>query len=145
MIVNNATSRPAHEVREVARQVAVRSVVKSFGMLSFDQQKEALVQLQAAHDQSRAEKRAELEQMLADLGYRAPKKQGRPKAAKKANGAAHKKANGVAARKNGKKSSVKAKYRDEKTGDTWSGRGRMASWLKSKQEAGEKIEKYLLN
>ena len=74
MIVNNATSRPAHEVREVARQVAVRSVVKSFGMLSFDQQKEALVQLQAAHDQSRAEKRAELEQMLADLGYRAPKK-----------------------------------------------------------------------
>ena len=37
------------------------------------------------------------------------------------------------------------KYRDGKTGDTWSGRGRMASWLKSKQEAGEKIEKYLLN
>jgi DNA-binding protein H-NS len=136
VIVNNATSRPAHEVREVARQVAVRSVVKSFGKLSFDQQKEALVQLQAAHDQSRAEKRAELEQMLADLGYRAPKKQGRPKAVKKANGAA---------RKYGKKSAVKAKYHDERTGDTWSGRGRMASWLKSKQEAGEKIEKYLLN
>ena len=144
MIVNNATSRPAHEVREVARHVAVRSVVKSFGKLSFDQQKEALVQLQAAHDQSRADKRAELEQMLAELGYRAPKKQGRPKAVKKANGAAHKKANG-AARKNGKKRAVKAKYHDEKTGDTWSGRGRMASWLKSKQEAGEKIEKYLLN
>jgi DNA-binding protein H-NS len=129
----------------VARQVAVRSVVKSFGKLSFDQQKEALVQLQAAHDHSRAEKRAELEQMLAELGYRAPKKQGRPKAVKKANGAAHKKANGATPRKNGKKSSVKAKYRDEKTGDTWSGRGRMAGWLKSKQEAGEKIEKYLLN
>jgi len=113
-------------------------------MLSYDQQKEALVQLQVTHDQSRAEKRAELEQMLAELGYRAPKKQGRPKAVKKANGAAHKKANG-AARKNGKKRAVKAKYHDEKTGDTWSGRGLMASWLKSKQEAGEKIEKYLLN
>ena len=129
----------------MARQVAVRSVVKLFGKLSFDQQKEALVQLQAAHDHSRAEKRAELEQMLAELGYRAPKKQSRPKAVKKAYGAAHKKANGAVARKNGKKSSVKAKYRDEKTGDTWSGRGRMASWLKSKQDAGEKIEKYLFN
>jgi DNA-binding protein H-NS len=39
---------------------------------------------------------------------------------------------------------VKAKYRDQKTNETWSGRGRMASWLKSKQDAGEKIEKYLV-
>jgi DNA-binding protein H-NS len=80
---------------------------------------------------------------MAELGHHAPKKLGRPKSLKKANGAA-KKASG-AARKNGKKSAVKAKYRDGKTGDTWSGRGRMASWLKSKQDAGEKIEKYLLN
>ena len=127
----------------MARQVAVRSVVKSFGKLSFEQQKVALDQLQAAHDLSRLAKRAELEQQLAELGHHAPKKLGRPKSLKKANGAA-KKANG-AARKNGKKSAVKAKYRDGKTGDTWSGRGRMASWLKSKQDAGEKIEKYLLN
>jgi H-NS histone family len=41
-------------------------------------------------------------------------------------------------------SEVKAKYRDPVTGDTWSGRGRMASWLKRKQEAGEDIEKYLV-
>jgi DNA-binding protein H-NS len=127
----------------VARHVAVRSVVKSFGKLSFEQQKDALDQLQAAHDLSRLAKRAELEQQLAELGHHAPKKLGRPKSLKKANGAA-KKANG-AARKNGKKSAVKAKYRDGKTGGTWSGRGRMATWLKSKQEAGEKIEKYLLN
>jgi DNA-binding protein H-NS len=127
----------------VARQVAVRSVVKSFGKLSFDQQKDALGQMQGQHEQSLAAKRAELEQQLAELGLRSPKKLGRPKSLKKANGAA-KKANG-AARKNGKKSAVKAKYRDGKTGDTWSGRGRMASWLKSKQDAGEKIEKYLLN
>jgi hypothetical protein len=39
-------------------------------------------------------------------------------------------------------SEVKAKYRDPATGDTWSGRGRMATWLKKKQEAGEDIEKY---
>ncbi len=37
---------------------------------------------------------------------------------------------------------VKAKYSDTATGDTWSGRGRMASWLKKKQDAGEDIEKY---
>ena len=28
------------------------------------------------------------------------------------------------------------------TGNTWSGRGRMARWLKDKQDAGEDIEKY---
>ena len=127
----------------MAGQVAVRSVVKSFAKLSFDQQKEALAQLHSQHERSLAAKRSELEQQLAELGLRAPKKLGRPKSLKKANGAA-KKANG-AARKNGKTRSVKAKYRDGKTGDTWSGRGRMATWLKSKQEAGEKIEKYLLN
>jgi DNA-binding protein H-NS len=127
---------------EVARQHAVRYVVKSFEKLSFDQQKDALVELQDRHEQSRALKRAELEQQLEELGYRAPKKQGRPKAQRKLNEAA-KKANG-AAHKNGKNGSVKAKYRDGKTGETWSGRGRMASWLKSKQDAGEKIEKYLV-
>jgi len=37
--------------------------------------------------------------------------------------------------------SVKPKYRDPVTGETWSGRGRMATWLKRKQDAGEDIEK----
>jgi hypothetical protein len=37
---------------------------------------------------------------------------------------------------------VKPKYRDSSTGETWSGRGRMATWLKKKQDAGEDIEKY---
>ena len=41
-----------------------------------------------------------------------------------------------------KASEVKAKYRDPATGETWSGRGRMASWLKMKQDAGEDIEKF---
>jgi hypothetical protein len=39
---------------------------------------------------------------------------------------------------------VKAKYRDPKTNETWSGRGRMATWLKRKQDAGEDIDSYLV-
>jgi len=39
---------------------------------------------------------------------------------------------------------VKAKFRDPKTGETWSGRGRMATWLKRKQDAGEDIGVYLV-
>jgi DNA-binding protein H-NS len=41
-------------------------------------------------------------------------------------------------------SEVKAKYRDPKTGETWSGRGRMATWLKRKQDAGANIDDYLV-
>ena len=37
---------------------------------------------------------------------------------------------------------VKPKYRNPATGETWSGRGRMASWLKQRQDAGEDIERY---
>src|SRR6266699_2731837 len=40
-------------------------------------------------------------------------------------------------------SEVKDKYRDPATGETWSGRGRMATWLKRKQDAGEDIDMYL--
>ena len=39
---------------------------------------------------------------------------------------------------------MRPKYRDPATGETWSGRGRMATWLESKQNAGEEIEKYRL-
>lgn len=133
---------PKYEVNEVSRPV--RSIVRSFEKLPFEDQKEALKQLQAAHELSRSAKRAELERQLAELGYGAPKKPARAKALKKAHGLAKEKPK-RAGRKNGKAISVKAKYRDGKTGETWSGRGRMASWLKAKQDAGENIEKYLLN
>lgn len=122
----------------------VRSIIRLFEKLPFEEQKEALKQLQAAHEHSRSAKRAELEQQLAALGDDAPKMPARAKVLKKANGLAKERANG-AARKNGRATSLKAKYRDGKTGETWSGRGRMASWLKAKQDAGENIEKYLLN
>ena len=41
-------------------------------------------------------------------------------------------------------SGAQAKYRDPATGDTWSGRGRMASWLRRKVDAGEDVDKYLV-
>jgi DNA-binding protein H-NS len=115
----------------------MRTVVDWFGNLSFDQQKNALTQIQNAHEQARSEKRAELEKQLAALGYGVAKKRSRSRA--NGNGSA----NGGTLRKL-RKSKVKAKYRNPKTNETWSGRGRMATWLKSKHDAGEKIEKYLV-
>ena len=41
-------------------------------------------------------------------------------------------------------SRVEPKYRDPATGETWSGRGRMATWLTRKQDAGEDIDDYLV-
>ena len=120
----------------MARQLAMSTVIAWFGDLSFDQQKDALDRMQGEHEQSRSTKRAELVTQLAALGYGVPKKRGRP--AGKANGV------GNGAVRKARRGKVKAKYRDSKTGETWSGRGRMASWLKSKQDAGEKIERYLV-
>src|SRR5262245_4800238 len=119
---------------KVARQLAMSTVIAWFGSLSFDKQKDALDRMHGEHDQSRAAKRAELVTQLAALGYDAPKKRGRPRANASSGGNGRK----------GRRGKVKAKYRDPKTNETWSGRGRMASWLKSKQDAGEKIEKYLV-
>jgi DNA-binding protein H-NS len=45
---------------------------------------------------------------------------------------------------NPKRAFVQPKYRDPTTNETWSGRGRMANWLKRKQETGEDISKYLV-
>ena len=118
----------------MARQLAMRTVVQWFGSLSFDQQGDALAQMQREHEQSRSAKRAELEKQLAALGYATPKKRGRPKGV----------SNGAARLNGKKKGSAKVKFRDPKTKETWSGRGRMANWLKVKQDAGEKIDKYLV-
>jgi H-NS histone family protein len=45
----------------------------------------------------------------------------------------------------GVRTEVKVKYRDPVTNETWTGRGRMATWLKKKQDAGEDINKYLVD
>src|SRR4029453_10267219 len=113
------------------------AVVAWFGNLSFDQQKDALGRIQEQHDQARSAKRAELEAQLAGLGYGVAKRRGRPRKSAVASGNGH----APARIRMGK---GKAKYRDPKTKETWSGRGRMATWLKAKQDAGEKIDKYLV-
>ena len=116
------------------------AVVAWFGKLSFDQQSDALNKFQQHHDQAKSAKRAELEAQLAALGYGLAKRRGRPRKNAIANSNGHAP---VKARK-ARGGKVKAKYRDPKTKETWSGRGRMASWLKAKQDAGNKIEKYLV-
>ena len=113
------------------------TVVAWFGRLSFDQQRDALGSIQKQHDRAKSAKRSELEAQLAALGYGVAKRRGRPP--KSAMGAG----NGQGPAK-ARRTKVKAKYRDPKTKETWSGRGRMASWLKAKQDAGEKIEKFLV-
>lgn len=42
------------------------------------------------------------------------------------------------------KSNVKPKYRDPKTGATWSGRGRAPKWLAEAEAAGKKRESFLI-
>jgi DNA-binding protein H-NS len=117
----------------------MNTVTKWFGAPSFDQQRDALGQLQSQHDNSRSAKKAELETQLAALGFSIPKKRGRPRLTANASTNGH-----AAAPEKARKGKVKAKYRDPKTKEAWSGRGRMANWLKNKQDAGEKIEKYLV-
>jgi DNA-binding protein H-NS len=112
------------------------AVITWFSGLSFDQQKDTLGKIQEQHDQARSAKRSELEAQLAALGYGVARR-GRPRKNALANG------NGRAPVKT-RTAKVKAKYRDPKTKESWSGRGRMASWLKAKQDAGEKIEKFLI-
>lgn len=121
----------------MARQLTVNTVVAWFSRQRFEQQREALTQFEQAHEQSRAAKRTELESQLAALGFAVRRKRSRPRAAKNGNG------NGAQPAK-ARATKIKAKYRDPKTKESWSGRGRMASWLKAKQDAGEKIEKYLV-
>lgn len=41
-------------------------------------------------------------------------------------------------------SSVAVKYRDPDTGETWSGRGRMATWLAQRVKAGARLDDFLV-
>jgi DNA-binding protein H-NS len=94
-----------------------------FEGLSFDRQVSLLDSLSTFHSKIRNARIAELRRELAALD----------------GGNGH--ANGAA--KRGKRSKVQAKYRDPATGDTWSGRGRMSTWLAAKVKAGEKASRYL--
>ena len=84
-----------------------------------------LIALRDAVEGMLSEKRRDLERQLASLdrGYSAPK-----------NGRVHKLA--------GSKAPVK--YRHPATGESWSGRGRMASWLKAEIKGGKKADHFLV-
>ena len=97
-----------------------------FEDLSFDRQASTLGSLAASHSKIRNARIAELRRELAALD----------------GGNGH--AIGKVKIKDSKGSSVKAKYRDPATGDTWSGRGRMSTWLAAKVKAGEKASRYLV-
>src|SRR5262245_9812366 len=99
-----------------------------FSEMDFDKQRAFLSSLRATHDSAKRVKIDALRRQLAEL------EDGRGRAS----------GNGKRARKSGRrKRSAAIKYRDPKTGDTWSGRGRIARWLAEKVSAGEKADKYL--
>ena len=96
-----------------------------FEDLSFDMQASTLGSLAASHSKIRNARIAELRHELSALD---------------GNG----QANGKVRNKGPKGSSVKPKYRDPVTGEAWSGRGRMSTWLAAKVKAGEKASRYLV-
>ena len=96
--------------------------------VDFDKQTTVLGALNEIHDKFRQTKINSLKRQLAVLEGRRPPPT----------------VNGPARTTTGKGRGVRVKYRDPKTGDTWSGRGRMARWLADKVKAGEKADRYLV-
>jgi DNA-binding protein H-NS len=93
---------------------------------------DALMGLRSQIDVQLAKRRTDLEEQIARLD--------------KLNGKVarrHAVDNGGASALKGKK--VKPKYRDPKTGQTWSGRGAMASWLAAAIKQGRKVEHFAIN
>ena len=105
-----------------------KAVAEWFSGLQFARQLAVLGSLQEINSGVRRERIEALRRELDALEIGITDHQPRPAAKPKT-------------RRNG---SIAAKYRDPKTGDTWSGRGRMARWLSEKVKAGEKAEKYLI-
>lgn len=103
-----------------------KQVTAWFETLGFERQQSILDGLTAIRDSAKNARIHELKRELAALEKRDVKI-----------------SNGKA-KPSGKGKSPAAKYREPTTGETWSGRGRMANWLVAKQKAGEKITKYLV-
>ena len=113
-------------------KLSQKSVTGWFFDLEFQQQADLLEALQRMHDKSRQARIDSLERQLEIL---------RQNSQQAGTGNGHT----TPARKTKRgKSPVKVKYRDPKSGGTWSGRGRMATWLAEKMKAGEKPDKYLV-
>lgn len=78
---------------------------------------------------------------LDDLGEKVKARRGRkPKVAKAAAAAAGKAKVKVAK----VRKAVAVKYRNPETGETWTGRGQMSTWLKAMEAAGRKREEFLV-
>lgn len=108
-----------------------KQVVAWFGELDFDRQASLLDSLSGMHQEAKSTRINELRRELAAL------ENGNTNGTSKSTKSSKRK-------RNGKVKLAGVKYRDPATGDTWAGRGRMASWLAAKQKAGEKIAKYLV-
>ena len=108
-------------------RLTAKSVSVWFEAMPFDGQVALLDELQKVHSKVRQVQINALKRQLAALE----------------NGSSNGHAEPNVPKRQPKKSNVKVKYRDPKTGGTWSGRGRMATWLAEKVKAGEKADKYL--
>lgn len=107
-------------------KLSEKQVSAWFSEMDFEKQSAFLGSLNQTHDSAKQVKIDALRRQLAEL------ETGRGRAS------------GKRARKSvRRKRAAAVKYRDPKTGDTWSGRGRMARWLADKVAAGEKADKYL--
>jgi DNA-binding protein H-NS len=112
-------------------KLSEKSVTGWFSDLDFQLQADLLEALQKAHKKSRQVKINALERQLEML-------RGKSKQAGTGNGHTM-----TADKPKRGKPRAKVKYRDPQSGGTWSGRGRMATWLAEKVKAGEKPDKYL--
>ena len=107
-------------------KLSEKQVSAWFSELDFDKQSTLLSSLNQTHHSAKRVRIDALRRQLSELeGGRG--KVGRKQARKSVR----------------RKGGAAVKYRDPKTGDTWSGRGRMARWLADKVSAGEKADKYL--
>lgn len=108
-------------------RLTAKAVSEWFSAMDFEGQRDMLDSLSNVHAKVRQVKINSLQRQLAALQNGSSNGHAAPKAAKRKS----------------KKGNVKVKYRDPKSGETWSGRGRMARWLSEKIKAGEKQDKYL--
>ena len=108
-------------------RLTARAVDEWFSSMAFDEQVKVLGKLHDIHGKVRRIKIDSLKRQLALLE----------------NGSASDRAAPKATKRGPKKGGAKIKYRDPRSGETWSGRGRMARWLADKVKAGENQDKYL--
>jgi DNA-binding protein H-NS len=115
---------------KVNGKLTTQTVGTWFSAIQFEEQQKVLSGLQHIHGKVRQVRIDALKRELAVLEKGSTNGHAAPKAAKRGP-------------KKNTKGSVRVKYRDPKSGETWSGRGRMARWLADRVKAGEKQDKYL--